>query len=76
MKIIQERETIRCTDGEYSWTYTQPRVGLCECGEEVDLDQWTNTCEGCDVDYDSSGSRLAPRSQWGVETGEHWSDCY
>lgn len=61
-----------------SWgTYhTQPRVGECDvCGKEVHLDQFTNTCE-CGADYNMSGQRLADRSQWGEETGEHWSECY
>lgn len=52
-----------------------PRIGKCECGSEIYLDNFTNTCE-CGVDYNSSGHRLAPREQWGEETGEHWSECY
>jgi len=58
------------------WTYREPRVGLCSCGEEVYLDRFTNTCHGCGRDYNGSGQELAPRSQWGEETGEHWTDCY
>jgi hypothetical protein len=30
----------------------------------------TNTCD-CGADYNMSGARLADRSQWGQETGEH-----
>lgn len=49
-------------------------VGICEdCGEEVVLSGFTNTCD-CGADYNSSGQRLAPRSQWGEETGESLSD--
>jgi|AACY02.17.fsa_nt_gi hypothetical protein len=59
---------------EYS--YTEPRVGRCDCGCEVTLDRFTNTCWECGADYNMSGSRLADRSQWGQETGEHWTDCY
>lgn len=61
---IQERER--------SWT--EPSIGRCEdCGREVALTGFTNTCE-CGADYNMSGSRLAPRSQWGEETGESISD--
>ena len=58
------------------WTYRHPRVGRCSCGEEVELSRFTNTCYGCGADYNSAGQLLAPREQWGYETGEHWSDCY
>jgi hypothetical protein len=54
--------------------YTHPAVGECEdCGEEVQLAGFTNTCD-CGVDYNMSGQRLADRSQWGEETGESVSD--
>ena len=53
--------------------YTKSRIGLRYCGEEVHLDGFTNTCD-CGADYDSNGNLLAPRSQWGEETGEHISD--
>jgi len=76
----------KCLSGEYDvvdhgieqheWTYREPAVGVCEeCGEEVALAHFTNTCE-CGADYNSSGQRLAPRSQWGEETGEAWYECY
>jgi len=58
---------------EQEWS--TPPVGLCEvCELEVVLDGFTCTCEGCGADYNSSGQRLAPREQWGEETGEHWVD--
>lgn len=66
-------------DGIESWeaNYTEPAVGLCDhCGCEVSLGHFTNTCHDCGADYSMSGDRLASRSQWGEETGEHWSDCY
>lgn len=47
----------------------------CHCGEEVPLDCHTNTCDGCGADYNLSGQHLAPREQWGEETGEHPSEC-
>lgn len=56
---------------ETPWrTYT---VGLCECGEKVELSGFTNTCD-CGADYNMSGQRLADRSQWGEDTGEHPAD--
>lgn len=53
--------------------YTRPAVGKCECGAEVVLDSFTNTCV-CGADYNSSGSRLSHRSFWGEETGETAAD--
>lgn len=53
--------------------WVEPMVGLCRCGESVYLDNFTNTC-ACGRDYSMSGQLLAPREQWGEETGEHWSD--
>jgi hypothetical protein len=49
------------------------RVIVC-CGDELELPDFTNTCPHCGSDYNSSGQRLAPREQWGEETGEHWLD--
>lgn len=51
------------------------RVVTCDCGDEIWCYDFTQTCS-CGVDYNMSGQRLAPRSQWGEETGEHWSKCY
>lgn len=51
-----------------------PAVGKCGCGRRVELDGFTNTCGGCETDYDSNGQQLAPRSQWGEETGETAAD--
>jgi len=34
---------------------------------------FTNTCR-CGADYNMSGQQLAPRSQWGEETGETADD--
>lgn len=31
-------------------------------------------CEDCEREYNSSGQQLAPRSQWGEETGETAAD--
>lgn len=52
-----------------------PAEGSCEiCRATVELYGFTNTCDGCGADYNSSGQRLAPREQWGAETGEHLAD--
>jgi len=62
--------------GVRSWKSTQrePSVGQCNhCRREVILDGFTNTCE-CGIDYNSAGQELAPRSQWGEETGETAAD--
>ena len=76
----------KCQDGthdvtlvgveRYENSYVEAAVGRCSCGSEVSLDAFTNTCHDCGADYNMSGQRLAPRSQWGYETGEHWTECY
>lgn len=53
----------------------EPAIGECECGREVALDAFTCPCE-CGRDYNFAGHLLAPRSQWGEETGEHWTECF
>lgn len=34
------------------------------------MPEFTNTCPGCNLDYNPMGQVLAPRDQWGEETGE------
>lgn len=51
-----------------------PAVGLCQCGHLVTLYGFTNTCERCGRDYNMDGQLLAPREQWGEETGETLAD--
>ncbi len=46
------------------------------CGEWLLCDRFTNTCDHCGSDFNMSGQMLAPREQWGEETGEAWFDCY
>lgn len=48
-------------------------VVRCDCGREVYCAGFTTTCD-CGADYNWNGSRLAPRSQWGEETGETLAD--
>lgn len=55
-------------------SWIEPAIGLCGCGEKVDLEGFTNTCMGCGADYNHGGQRLASREQWGQETGEHLPD--
>lgn len=54
--------------------HVEPAIGRCDCGDEVVLGGFTCTCRRCGTDYNSAGQRLAPRSQWGEETGETASD--
>ena len=59
---------------ERTHSYVEPACGNCDlCGEEVALFGFTNTCD-CGADYNMSGQLLAPREQWGDETGESLSD--
>lgn len=51
---------------------TRPVI-RCFCTREVLCYGFTNTCD-CGADYNSSGQHLAPREQWGEETGESLSD--
>lgn len=52
---------------------SDPAIGRCDCGLEVHLCGFTNTCE-CGRDFNMSGQELAPRSHWGQETGETAAD--
>lgn len=59
---------------EIDMSYTEPAVGKCSCGREVQLESvWTNHCR-CGRSYNSFGQLLASPSQWGEETGETYSD--
>lgn len=50
---------------------TRPRKEvLCDCGQTIVCSRFTNTCPECGADYNMSGQHLAPRAQWGEETGE------
>lgn len=40
------------------------------CGQPLECGGFTNTCPTCGADYNWNGTRLAPREQWGEETGE------
>lgn len=58
---------------DYSAYQHTAAIGECECGRDVHLLGWTNPCD-CGRDYNMSGALLAPREQWGEETGETWGD--
>lgn len=68
-------ETIKPTGVRKSiHAWIEEAIGICDdCSQEVELGGFTNTCE-CGADYSSTGQRLAPREQWGEETGEHPAD--
>lgn len=55
---------------EYVSKWIEPALAECICGHTIELAAFTNTCEKCGRDYNSSGQELAPRSQWGEDTGE------
>lgn len=58
----------------YEWTYVEPAIGECVCGDEVQLEGFTNTCDKCERDYNFSGQLLASREQWTEGTDESLSD--
>lgn len=65
---------------DYSYDHWDNAAIKCvRCDEEVVLHGFTNTCltcktRGITTDYNLSGQLLAPRSQWGEETGETYAD--
>ena len=74
----------KCRDGtfavtgpfleSYKSTYFEPAELKCSCGCVVYLTMsLVNDCE-CGAQYNSSGQRLAPQSQWGDDTGESISE--
>lgn len=58
-----------------AWEVTEPGVIECaHCHKPVSMNHaFINSCS-CGADYDGNGNLLAPRSQWGEETGETASD--
>lgn len=70
-----EYDVIDCGIVRYEYGQIEPSVLRCDCGAELVLyDPFLETCEKCGADYNGCGQRLAPRSQWGEETGESLSD--
>ncbi len=58
---------------ENEFSYRVPAQIKC-CGKWMSLSKFTNACK-CGADYNGSGQLLSSRSQWGEETGEHWTEC-
>ena len=55
--------------------YESPVIECVRCHTEVELyDAFLSSCDHCGADYNGSGQLLAPREQWGEETGESLSD--
>jgi len=52
-------------------SYKEPAVIKCACGRNVTLHHDDIACK-CGRHYNIFGQELAPRSQWGEETGEHF----
>ena len=75
IEIIAKAHRVTETDKDgYIHSGREPAVGLCHCGRKIVLEGFTNTCEACGRDYNWAGQELAPRAQWGEETGESLSD--
>ncbi len=70
----REEALSNLADGEYVGYNKVCPVVVC-CKEALLCDSFTNTCPECGADYNFNGDMLASRSQWGEETGEHWSEC-
>jgi hypothetical protein len=58
----------------YTHSHHRPAIARCVCGQDIELSGFTNTCDKCGRDYNSSGQSLAPRSHWGEETEESPED--
>ena len=64
---MPDRITKRNEDG-------RPIQMRCDCGRTLNAGRGDTDCEGCGREYNSAGQLLAPRSQWGEETGETAAD--
>jgi len=72
--INGEHDVIDLGIRECRQRWKEPRLIRCDCGEELETSDFTNTCPECGRDYNWNGDLLASRSQWGEETGEHLAD--
>jgi hypothetical protein len=43
------------------------------CGDRMICADFTNTCPTCGKDFNWNGTLLAPREEWGWDTGERFS---
>ncbi len=61
----------------HNYTFFEPALMECECGHQIEIpDHHDVRCERCRREYNSAGTLLAHRSQWGEETGETAADYY
>lgn len=52
----------------------RPVAIKCDCGSLLSWSPgYDETCDKCGTEYNSSGQMLAPRHQWGEETGEQFA---
>lgn len=56
----------------------RPEEMRCNCGKTLHFGPPGSDieCQKCGSEYNSSGQKLAPREQWGEETGETAADYY
>lgn len=71
LAVDDRYEAARRVESVHRWS--TPAAIRCRCGSEVELHGFTNTCV-CGADFNMSGQELAPREQWGDETGESLAD--
>lgn len=73
-KSMSER-LIKYTERDDAGNVISPAVIKCDCGNKLEV--WRSRdvlCDHCHREYNCFGQLLAPRSQWGEETGESLSD--
>lgn len=70
---MSDRITKRNDDG-------RPTAMRCDCGATIHTSDYRPgadmQCNRCGREYNSAGQALAPREQWGEETGETAQDYY
>lgn len=51
--------------------YEKVKEIRCKCGTKIKtISSWANECQTCNTEYNGFGEELAPRENWGWETGE------
>jgi hypothetical protein len=71
--IVNRLTRFECVDPQCEG---QATIITCKCGEEMErhIPGADVECDKCHREYNSSGQELAPREQWGEETGETAAD--
>lgn len=60
-----------------TYRFIEPPIVECLCGKPLELhDASENDCKECRAICNGFGQFLAPRSQWGEETGESLFEIY